>query len=381
MTLAGSTIVFLNNYGGPGLGGGEVQLTYLLRAAVSSGMNVHLVAQRASRLAMTSQAMGIVVHEMNLDIRGIPLVFAQLRRLLAEIEPDIVQGTGFLTNHLARLASPPDSKVVSTVHVEPDASMFDGGSRLAQFAREAAERVTRNRAHVQVAVSQAVADRLVAKGVAPGSIRVIHNGVDIAALREEAGSTSLPEVLLESDYAHLVTVVSRLEPVKGVVDFLESVELLPLRFVQGKGLMFAIAGDGSQAAEIRRRRDSLLARDHVRLLGALESAAGLVAASTVVVVPSRSEGFGLVAVEAMALGVPVVANAVGGLPEIVKDGVCGRLVRHGDRQSMADAISDLVSDTALRNAMGEAGRLRAERHFSSDRMVAEYLELYSELLG
>src|SRR5881409_1032760 len=117
----------------------------------------------------------------------------------------------------------------------------------------------------------------------------------------------------------------------------------------------------------------------VEFLGFQPDGAALMAEMDIVAVPSRFEPFGIVAVEAMVQGRPVVASAVGGLTETVVDGTTGRLVPAGDPARLADALADLVRSSALREQMGEAGRERAIALFSPDRVVAAYKNLYRRL--
>ena len=97
--------------------------------------------------------------------------------------------------------------------------------------------------------------------------------------------------------------------------------------------------------------------------------------------PSRTEPFGLAVVEAMLLGLPVVASAVGGIPEIVVDGVTGFLVPAEDVDALTAALRTLILDPDLRSRMGEEGRARAIAEFGLDRMVAQYEALYEALVG
>ncbi|MBM3496086.1 MAG: glycosyltransferase family 4 protein, partial [Armatimonadetes bacterium] len=96
----------------------------------------------------------------------------------------------------------------------------------------------------------------------------------------------------------------------------------------------------------------------------------------VVVVPSRTEGQGLVALEAMALGVPVVASRVGGLPEVVEDQLTGLLVPPDDWEALADALLRLAMDPSLRARLGEAARLRVRERFSIETLLDRMAELY-----
>jgi glycosyltransferase involved in cell wall biosynthesis len=106
----------------------------------------------------------------------------------------------------------------------------------------------------------------------------------------------------------------------------------------------------------------------------------LLTALDVVVVPSLSEASGLTALEALALGVPVVASSVGGLPEIVVDEETGLLVAAGDAAGIARAVARLLADPVLARALAAAGARLAEERFTAERMVDCYLRLYRDLV-
>jgi glycosyltransferase involved in cell wall biosynthesis len=99
------------------------------------------------------------------------------------------------------------------------------------------------------------------------------------------------------------------------------------------------------------------------------------------VIPSLEEGFGIPAAEAMGCGVPVVASDAGGLPEVVEDGVTGRVVPKGDSEALADAIAGLLADDALRARMGAAAVERARRLFDWDLAAERFEAVYREMGG
>jgi L-malate glycosyltransferase len=108
--------------------------------------------------------------------------------------------------------------------------------------------------------------------------------------------------------------------------------------------------------------------------------AELLACSDLLLLPSENESFGLVALEAMSCGVPVVATSIGGIPEVVQDGVSGYLAPVGDVEAMADAAIGLLADPVAWKQFSAAAREGAER-YSADRVVSRYEEFYSEVLS
>jgi glycosyltransferase involved in cell wall biosynthesis len=121
--------------------------------------------------------------------------------------------------------------------------------------------------------------------------------------------------------------------------------------------------------------------DRVELTGTREDVAQILARADVFVLSSRSEGMPMSALEAMAAGLPVVATAVGGVPELVVDGETGFLVPPGDAPALSRALDRILGDPDLRRRLGEAGRQRAGGMFALPEWQAAHLRLYEELLA
>ena len=141
-----------------------------------------------------------------------------------------------------------------------------------------------------------------------------------------------------------------------------------------------LVGDGPERELVERLGQELGLGPRLRLLGAREDLPALHASADVLALSSEREAFGLVALEAMACGVPVLATAVGGLSEVVRDGVEGRLVPSEDQAGYAQALRELLDDSAAREALGRAGRARAVQQFAAEGVVARYRALYRSLL-
>jgi D-inositol-3-phosphate glycosyltransferase len=243
----------------------------------------------------------------------------------------------------------------------------------------------------------AAADRLVSGSVAEARdlmrlygasrnrICVAQPGVDLRVLHPRDTGALRDELALDSH--RVLLFAGRLEPLKGADTLLGAVAQLceEERFDDVITLVIGEdSGDGSLDGGERRRLEAVAGghglQARVRFLGAIEheNLADYYALADICVVPSRTETFGLVALEAQALGTPVVASAVGGLTEIIADGETGILVADRHPQAFAEAIASLLDDASLRERMGEAARVRAAT-FTWARAVERIAAIYSRV--
>jgi glycosyltransferase involved in cell wall biosynthesis len=174
-------------------------------------------------------------------------------------------------------------------------------------------------------------------------------------------------------------VVGRLAPSKAVD---VAVRAVAEAIRAGADVELVVVGDGEQRPVVEAVAAECHVSDRVRMMGRVsDSELRLaVASADVLVSTSTYEGFGLTIVEAMAAGLPVIAVAVGGVVDIVVDGVTGHLVPAGDVAGIADRLARLAADPAAARAMGEAGRQRAEDRFTLDRLAAGVAAVYQEAL-
>jgi glycosyltransferase involved in cell wall biosynthesis len=217
---------------------------------------------------------------------------------------------------------------------------------VAQRVRPLARRLVR-RAQIVVCASNALADE--ARRLGARDVRVIPSPVTI------------PETLAEPDEPPHALYVGRLSEEKGVRELAEA----------ARGLPFVVVGDGPLRTLFPESAGFVPPHE----LGPYYERA------SVVVVPSRREGYGVVAREAMAYGRPVVATAVGGLLDAVEDDVTGVLVPPGDVDALREAIAGLLGDGARRARLGAAGRARAAEAFAPSRVDGEWRRTYGDALG
>jgi glycosyltransferase involved in cell wall biosynthesis len=206
--------------------------------------------------------------------------------------------------------------------------------------------------------------------------RTIHNAVDVEAIDRAMGAGAEAPRGAGGPW---IGTVSRLSAEKGIDLLLEAFARLAATRPQAR---LRVVGDGAERERLAQQARALGVADRVEWVGARpwDEAVRELAGMDVVVVPSRFEGFGLCALEAMACARPVVAARVGGLPEIVEDGRTGVLAPPGDSTALAAAVSRLLDRPQLGVEMGKRGRRRAETMFSIGLFNARYRSLYSGLL-
>jgi glycosyltransferase involved in cell wall biosynthesis len=222
------------------------------------------------------------------------------------------------------------------------------------------------------AISKSVADELLAAEVHPGRVVTIASAVDPKDQRPHRPRAAVRDELGARPDDFVVLALGALVRRKGF-DLL----LAAARKIQRRPLVW-IAGEGPERDELERLIGGLAGR--ARLLGRRDDVPDLLDAADVVAVPSRAEGLGVAALEAMAAGRPVVAARVGGLAEVVVDERNGLLVPPEDPSALAAAIQRLEGDPALRARLGAAGLGRLSEGYLASQMVAAYEKLYREVL-
>jgi glycosyltransferase involved in cell wall biosynthesis len=234
-------------------------------------------------------------------------------------------------------------------------------------ALSALQRLVAQPTDAAVCVSQAVHDLAVRRyHVSPERVRVARNGIPLDLLRSAgAGARSRVRCELGIEAGRpVLAIIGRMHPVKGHRALLS---MLPAILRSCPRALLLVIGDGPERAPCEELAQSLGISPHVRFLGRRADVPRLLSGVDLVLMPSQSEGLGLAAIEALAAARPVIAYAVGGLPEVVSDGVSGRLVPPGDAEAFADAVIDTLRDPGrrfsyARGAAASAGRFGLETH-------------------
>lgn len=217
-------------------------------------------------------------------------------------------------------------------------------------------------------------------GVAPDQCRMIHCGTNLA-VKKEFPSTLRDELDLPLE-TPVVGTAGIWRPNKGFPYFIAACELVYERNPYARFLLGgrAYGPDSAYATSLWMRGRNLRTLSLLKYTGFMEDIGRFLSALDVFVLPSDCEPFGLVLIEAMARGIPVVATNAGGVPEIVVQGESGLLVPPQSPQAMADAIVHLLSNPLERHQMGETGRLRVEQLFDRKRMTRTYEAVYRQVV-
>jgi glycosyltransferase involved in cell wall biosynthesis len=248
-----------------------------------------------------------------------------------------------------------------------------------RFHHSLMDRLTSPMVDLYLSNSRAAAELLVTRERIPSSkVRTVHNGIDHRPIRAAMGERAAVRAelgLSPEDVA--VGVVARLEPPKGVEVFIRAVAQIPAT-VPVRALL---VGDGSLEGRLRTLAKELGVSEHrLRFLGLRHDIPRLLSAFDLFVLPSHWEGLPGAIMEAMCAGLPVVASRVGGIPELVQEGLTGHLVPPGDPDALVHAILYLAQNPTARIRMGEAGFARITADFSLDQMVKRTEEIYVSLL-
>ena len=316
--------------------------------------------------------------QRELSVTGDLTTITALRRLLRGRRPDVLHthtAKAGTTGRIAALTSGSARPrgVVHTFHGHVLHGYFDP---VREHVFRLVERTLALGSDRIVAVSNEVRDDLLALHIAPpAKITVVPYGFDLdtrtrtdsatrARLRAEAGVD-------ESGF--VVGWAGRLTAIKQPLDLVRTI-------AQVDGAVLVVAGDGELRADLSDLARELNVSDRVRVLGYVDDIAAWYSAFDAFLLTSLNEGAPVVAIEAQAAGVPVVATDAGGTRTVVEDGVTGFVVPVGDVAALADRLMRLRDDDALRERLGNVGGVRMRERFSVERMVDDVERLYEEIL-
>jgi sugar transferase (PEP-CTERM/EpsH1 system associated) len=327
----------------------------------------------AGKLAERIRSQDVDVVEMGLPTDRFRFPVMILRRLLRQWAPDIVHTRGWGTIDAiiaARVAGV--SRVIHGEHGREASDPKGLNSKKNLIRRALSPMVDRF-----VCVSDDLRRWLISTvGIAERKVVTVHNGVDLDRFQVQTRDVARRQLGL-GPMDFIIGTVGRLDPVKDHLSLLTAFAPIAKRSPNARLL---VVGGGPMRQVIESQILSLRFSGEVVLLGDRQDVATIMNALNVFALTSIAEGISNTILEAMASRLPVVATRVGGNPELVQDGTTGQLVEARDVAALTTAFAGYLNDSEMCVRHGAAGRIRAEKYFSLERMAADYAELYLDVV-
>ena len=357
----------LHSESSTGWGGQENRTLNEMIAMRDRGHEMAVVSRPGARILERAKEAGFAAYAV--DMRGaldFPAI-VKLRRLMREFRADIVNTHSGRDTQLAGMAARSlgrnRPRLVRTRHLAlPITSKFTYSTLPDKV----------------VAVSSFVRDYLISAGIPDGQVEAVPTGIDLNRYTPADGGGTLRSELGLPDATVLVGTVAILRVKKGHADLLRAARTVLQSFPDTH---FVIAGDGPQTENLRRLIAELGLEARVHMLGLRRDVMNILQSLDLFVLPTHQEALGTAFIEAGAMGLPVVATDVDGVPEVVVDGETGVLVPPRDPAALAAAISGFLENPARRRGFGDNARRRVGSEFSREVMAGRMQNLYTSLLG
>jgi len=351
-------------------GGAQEHLYSLLTRIDPTRYDVSVVSLSPGSAARKIQRAGFPV--LVLDEHDDAIAVGALATHLADVRPDVIHNHMYRAELVGTRAAIALGEVghrrpyvVSTVHSSRVRSQED---------REQLRRLTPSIDRL-IAVSRSIEQKIHDEGRDTVPVQLVYNGVDLERYDHQEPCCTLRDDYGMEPGSQIVGVVARLEPEKGHPTLLEAWPLV-LRAVPNAYLL--IVGEGSRHADLDQQARDLRIAHRVVFTGRRDDVPAVTAALDVAVLPSYREAQGLTILEAMALSRPVVASNVGGIPEMIEDGVTGLLVPPHDAEALAAAIVRLLTDHPYADTLARAGHDLVHDRFCVELMVKALEQVYDE---
>ena len=351
-----------------------ISATRMPRTEFSSSLISGPTLDPPPRLAETLRTAGVPWFEAPCLVRSIGpakdlRALWQLFRLVRKLRPDIVHTHSSKAGFVGRLAA----KLAGAPHIlyTPHGHVFQGYFS-PQVTRGfiAMERLAARWTDRIITLTDAEADQHLAQGIGRREQFVtIPSGIDLDGV-----ILATPRRLAAR--GTIVGTVARLAPVKGHRYLLDAAPAILGRCPE---VRFVLVGDGETRPDLEAQARGLGLTDRITFAGFRGDVPAVIAGMDLFVLPSLNEGMGRVLVMAMALGKPIVATRVGGVPELLGDDEAGILVPPGDPAALAGAVTSVLCDPSLAAALGEAGRRRATR-YGAEAMLSLLAKVYREVM-
>jgi glycosyltransferase involved in cell wall biosynthesis len=359
-----------------GLGGADQQLLSAAQVLRDRGHEIRIVSLTPlGPMGLQARSLGLATDSLEMR-RGVPdpRGLARLVRIVRAWKPDVVHSHMVHANLMARVLRllVPVPVLVSTIH-----NVYEGGPLLM-----AGYRLTNGLVDHMTIISQAAADRFVGERIVPGRLlTVIANGVDTDRMRilPPEGRAALRGGMSVGDQEFVWLAVGRFEVAKDYPNMLCAFAAVREREPRA---VLVIVGQGSLQAEAEALTAELGLREAVRFLGARDDVPAIMSAADGYVMSSAWEGMPMVLLEAAAAGLPIIATAVGGNGEVVRNGESGFLVPARDSEVLRAGMLRLMAlPQEQRRAMGERGREHVRANYGLQRVAERWERVYWDALA
>jgi glycosyltransferase involved in cell wall biosynthesis len=349
--------------------GGEAQLLHLARGLARRGHRQWIVCRPGGPLLTRAAAAGLETHPLPMPSGwAIGSVFG-LFRLLRAHSADVLHMHTSHAGTLGGIAGTLAGTRACILSRRVDFSVR--GNPLRKLKYEwGIDRV--------VAVSEGIRRVLIDDGIRPGKISVVRSGIDLSAFDPNRSGNGFRKELGIDESVPLIGTVGHFADHKG---HRYLVEAAPSVLKRIPGARFVLVGEGALRPTVEAQAAGLNLKDELIFTGFRDDIPSILAALDLFVLPSHLEGLCTSLMDAMAMGKPVVATRTGGVPEVVDDGITGRLVPTKDPGALADGIVEVMRDPQIRRRMGRAGLARVRERFSAEAMVEGTEKIYREILG
>ena len=351
-------------------GGVEVGTVDLAKALVEKGHKAYVVSAGGALVGRLVKS-GVMHYELPVHKKGLSmfLMVPRLRHIIQRERIDIVHARSRVPAWIAYFATKgTQAKFITTCHGHYSKGFFSG-------IMGKGERV--------IVISRAVGRRMIDTfGVLHEHIRLIHRGTEVKKYtfqphRIDQAVTDRRKIVIAN--------IGRLSPIKGHEYFIRAIHLLQHEYSQVEAWIVGGAGGSKRKQLYVERLQALVNKlgltETVKFLGVEDNVPELLKKVDMLVLSTtHPEGFGRVLIEAGASGVPVVATKLGGVPDVIEDGLEGLLVSPADECAMKDAMAQLINAPEKTVAMSDALRVKVENNFTIERMVNKTIEVYDEML-
>ena len=343
----------------------ETSLTTFRRASANDSANQFV------EKALDS---GIEIDLLDERFRFDTRVVAALKKVVERVQPDIVQTHNVKSHFVMRL---------SGLWREIPWIAFHHGYTTTDWKMRAYNQLDRwslRKAHRVVTMNKIFAQQLVRAGAKSEGMRILHNAIEVETISKvsDAAAANLKNELGIADDERVIIAIGRLSLEKGQVDLIRAFAKL-IHAQPNLQAKLVIVGEGPERERLEQEINSLRVKERVRFAGQVSDVKPFYAIADLMVLPSHSEGSPNVLLEAMAARVPVVATAVGGVPEIATHKENALLVEAHDVEALAQAISQLLDDRELAQNLASKAQKRVIKNHSPQARLRSLLEIYREL--